>query len=146
MLISLTWVTQWFGTAVCVTACILTEFVSEGKTLHHALVHQRLFGSAVRDQPDALGLKLILSSNYRSHDYCKLFETRACVLLQVFTLYLQVQTCCYGLIHYDVSMFECRELAEWNQCFVFSWCILPTVERQHIFVMENVIFDDINWR
>lgn len=41
----------------------LTEFISEGETLHHALVHERLFCRAVRDQLDALRLELILSQD-----------------------------------------------------------------------------------
>lgn len=48
--------------AIRVRVCVhLTEFVGEGETLHHALVHQCLFCRTVRDQLVALGLELILS-------------------------------------------------------------------------------------
>lgn len=39
----------------------LTEFVVEGETLKHALVHQRLLLLAVWNQFGSLGLELILS-------------------------------------------------------------------------------------
>lgn len=48
----------------CRHLCVyLTQFLREDESLHHALVHQRLFCWTVGDQLDALGLELILSEN-----------------------------------------------------------------------------------
>lgn len=88
------WFCPFFSLCVVLVCAYLTEFISEGETLHHALVHQRLFRRAVGDQLDALGLELTLSQNNRAH-VCLFFNPlkwceEAAFYSNVFALYLQV--------------------------------------------------------
>lgn len=58
-------ITLQSGALTCILKCVsLTEFLVEGETLKHALIHQGLFCRAVWDQFVPLGLKLALPSTH----------------------------------------------------------------------------------
>ncbi len=103
----------------------LTEFFVECETLKHALVHQGLFGSIIRDQFSSLWLELTLPLRKKRHTHTSHFtvfnsdlvSAELLVELTFFTLvngqaltHLQVKTGTVGFIYDEVSMFESGEL------------------------------------
>lgn len=104
----------------------LTEFISEGETLHHALVHQCLFCRAVRDQLDALGLELTLSQNNRAH-VCLFFNSlKWCEEAAFYSTFLHFTSRYKHAATDSFSMwFPCLKAGSWQNeiTLFFSWYI-----------------------
>lgn len=129
VIISLSWVIALSGFVhffhcVVLVCAYLTEFISEGETLHHALVHQRLFRRAVGDQLDALGLELTLSQNNRAH-VCLFFNPlKWCEEAAFYSMFLHFTSRYKHAATDSFSMlFPCLKAGSWQNeiTLSFSW-------------------------